>query len=318
VALLEALEHASKHPVTRIQIKLGDPEKIVVSFRDGSELILWDDNQACCETRSVTSDDPLGEEDDFLQDVSLEAGPVCVDIAETEEYSHHETAFLRLHLRKRVLTFETHADHNGYYGGFDILASFTLNPKTGGGFLLSTQQGTQPMTMTLEEAITYSLQALELNPKRYKEAQTRGLQTAAKNSLACRICGLPAIKVYPGCAALSCDTHSLNHEACGESGVAALLVAKALTEHLPRITVSLTWSAPTDPGTPWIGCYRDYICRITASYVRNTVESGALCHYLTVKTPSRFIDAVSLSTLAAAKEEAQKVVAADIAKSKCQ
>lgn len=88
-------------------------------FTDGSKLNLWDDGQSCCEHRYMRTDDSLTEYSGAtLLDFELKNAP---DI-ETQ-YDCHEVQFLDVKTSKGIFQMASHNEHNGYYGGFYIVAS---------------------------------------------------------------------------------------------------------------------------------------------------------------------------------------------------
>ena len=85
---------------------------------NGARIDLGDEGQSCCEHRYMTTDDELG----YL------VGARLVDIFTAEapdgphEYDVHEVEFLKIVTDMGTATFENHNEHNGYYGGFNIVA----------------------------------------------------------------------------------------------------------------------------------------------------------------------------------------------------
>lgn len=97
-----------------------DDNIIYLSTVDGIHIKIWDGGQECCEHRYVTTDDDLKYfTNTTLVDIELAKAP-----SPAHEYcDYHEVQFLRLKTKKGIATFETHNEHNGYYGGFSILAA---------------------------------------------------------------------------------------------------------------------------------------------------------------------------------------------------
>lgn len=79
---------------------------------------IFDDGQSCCEARYMETSDKLG---DFIGATILDVK--TVDGGETENaYGDvHEIQFLNIDTDKGLLQFATHNEHNGYYGGFDLV-----------------------------------------------------------------------------------------------------------------------------------------------------------------------------------------------------
>lgn len=98
--------------------KGADPERIELRFEDGSGLDLTDEGQSCCESRYVSCDDDLtwlsGQ---VLRMIELREGPVV-----EAEYETHEQEFLAVMTDQGEAVFANHNEHNGYYGGFYVVA----------------------------------------------------------------------------------------------------------------------------------------------------------------------------------------------------
>ena len=98
-------------------IEIRGDDTVAVSFDNGTVLEVRDDGQDCCEIRYITSDD----------DGDQYRGAIFngFDIGSTEYREHgrdsvHEVAFLNIRTSLGVYVAETHNEHNGYYGGFEI------------------------------------------------------------------------------------------------------------------------------------------------------------------------------------------------------
>jgi hypothetical protein len=89
-----------------------------LTFTDGTTLKLWDDGQSCCESRYMVCDADLPAfTGATLVNIELREGP---SLPAGEE---HETQFLNVVTSKGIIDAVTHNEHNGYYGGFWIVAS---------------------------------------------------------------------------------------------------------------------------------------------------------------------------------------------------
>lgn len=98
-------------------VKLEDNE-LVFKFTDGTELKMYDDGQSCCENRYMVTADELSEyEGAKVLDFELKNAPNAPD-----EYGDHEIQFLDVKTDKGVFQMANHNEHNGYYGGFWIVA----------------------------------------------------------------------------------------------------------------------------------------------------------------------------------------------------
>lgn len=88
------------------------------TFTDGSRLQLLDRGRSCCESRYMQTDDDLAYHvGATLTGAEVKDGPT------TEEYGEpHETQFLHVTTSKGAFTVTTHNEHNGYYGGFWLVA----------------------------------------------------------------------------------------------------------------------------------------------------------------------------------------------------
>ena len=92
--------------------------KLVFKFTDQTMLYIFDDGQSCCENRYMDTDDQLWEYSDaVLLDFNLKDAPNVED-----EYGVHEVQFLDVKTSEGVFTISSHNEHNGYYGGFWIVA----------------------------------------------------------------------------------------------------------------------------------------------------------------------------------------------------
>ena len=114
-----------KNMVTRYSGKLISAvalqdDALTIRFADGTGLVLRDDGQDCCETRYMDSDDDLSE---IVGGVlyGVEVRDVSQDIEARDDF-YHEIQFLVVKTSKGDLTVCTHNEHNGYYGGFSIVA----------------------------------------------------------------------------------------------------------------------------------------------------------------------------------------------------
>jgi len=92
-------------------------DAITLVFTDGIKIKITDEGQTCCENRYMTCDD---------EPKDLEGGSlVSIRINKIEEKGNeygdpHEIAFLVIETEKTAITFCTHNEHNGYYGGFAL------------------------------------------------------------------------------------------------------------------------------------------------------------------------------------------------------
>lgn len=103
-------------------IKLVGDEAIRLQV-NGKEYDIWDSGQSCCEHRYITSDDDLASfTGGTLNGVVLgEYRSVDPDPDEDRwNVEDHNASFLRVYTSRGVIVFETHVEHNGYYGRFSV------------------------------------------------------------------------------------------------------------------------------------------------------------------------------------------------------
>lgn len=95
-----------------------EANKLCFELEDESILKLWDDGQSCCENRYMRTDDDLSEfAGAILLGFELKNAPPVEG-----EYGDHEIQFLDVKTDKGVFQLANHNEHNGYYGGFWIIA----------------------------------------------------------------------------------------------------------------------------------------------------------------------------------------------------
>lgn len=111
---------------TITDIKLTDNE-LLIGLEDGSTWRLQDDAQYCCEHRFMSTDDDLS----YYLGAEYMGWEVKDGPDESAEYDDmvHETQFLEVSTNKGVFTVVTHNEHNGWYGGFDILETRIRTPR---------------------------------------------------------------------------------------------------------------------------------------------------------------------------------------------
>ena len=97
-----------------------DGESLSIGFSAGY-ITIRDDGQSCCETRYMTTDDDLPS---FVGAKLLGYDIVQVDCGDTEYGDCHDQMFVKVETTKGTITLVTHNEHNGYYGGFAVNASW--------------------------------------------------------------------------------------------------------------------------------------------------------------------------------------------------
>jgi hypothetical protein len=85
-------------------------------FDGGLQLFVSDMGQSCCESRYMRTDDDLM----YYVGGKLLGKEIRL-VAPIEDY--HEIAFLVIKTSKGQFTMSNHNEHNGYYGGIDIVCS---------------------------------------------------------------------------------------------------------------------------------------------------------------------------------------------------
>lgn len=109
--------HAGKTIET---VRMSDNTLSIVLV-DGAVLAFSDNGQDCCEHRYMTCDDDL---DGWTGAKLIAARIRRVDNAEATDNSHddvHEIQFLRIATDRGDIVVCTHNEHNGYYGGFNVV-----------------------------------------------------------------------------------------------------------------------------------------------------------------------------------------------------
>ena len=116
----------NKETVETIKESLGKQIKSIeiiedglnIQFDDKTGVRLFDDGQSCCEHRYMNSDDDLTYyKDSKLMDFELS------DVIEEEKGDDvKESQFLKVKTNKGDFTIANYNEHNGYYGGFHIVA----------------------------------------------------------------------------------------------------------------------------------------------------------------------------------------------------
>jgi hypothetical protein len=100
-------------------LALGEDDALHFTFDDGSKLKLFDTGQSCCESRYMRTDDTLSDYiGGQLLSAEIREAPNVEDGGEV-----HEVQFLVVRTTKGDFTMSSHNEHNGYYGGFAIVAA---------------------------------------------------------------------------------------------------------------------------------------------------------------------------------------------------
>lgn len=104
--------------IAEVKVVEGEDDELRFRFSDGSGLRIFDQGQSCCERRHMTCDDDLSYyAGSTLLHIGVADGPTLDPDTEP-----HEQQFLNVTTSKGVFTCVNHNEHNGYYGGFDVVA----------------------------------------------------------------------------------------------------------------------------------------------------------------------------------------------------
>jgi hypothetical protein len=113
---VRAIKAAIGKKIKLLELKDG---QVICELENGGILILEDNGQSCCEHRYMCTDDARNFAGETLVDVELREAPDVGDASEV-----HEVQFLVLKTDKGEFVVSTHNEHNGYYGGFSIEATY--------------------------------------------------------------------------------------------------------------------------------------------------------------------------------------------------
>lgn len=87
---------------------------------DGATYDIWDNGQSCCEHRYITTDDDITSFTGGTLEGVVQGEYRSVEPDPDKWVEDHNASFLRIYTSKGVIVFETHVEHNGYYGGFNV------------------------------------------------------------------------------------------------------------------------------------------------------------------------------------------------------
>lgn len=92
---------------------------LTLTFTDDTVLRAFDNGQSCCEHRYMVTDDDLTKlAGSTFTGFELRQAP---NESDDDGYGEHEVQFLLLNTSTGPVTFASHNEHNGYYGGFAIV-----------------------------------------------------------------------------------------------------------------------------------------------------------------------------------------------------
>lgn len=92
---------------------------IVLTFASGTKLCLGGSPGDCCANHYITCDDDL---DSFVGGMLRYVEVVTLDDQDDEYGDRHEQTFVKVETTQGCLTFTSHNEHNGYYGGIIVRA----------------------------------------------------------------------------------------------------------------------------------------------------------------------------------------------------
>jgi hypothetical protein len=108
---------ASKYYGRKIKGASFGNDQMSLTFDDGVTIHITDDRQSCCEHRYMVCDDDvkslIGQK---LKGIVIKS----TEDKESEYGNSHEICFLEIQGNKSSISFATHNEHNGYYGGFGL------------------------------------------------------------------------------------------------------------------------------------------------------------------------------------------------------
>ena len=114
---VKAISGAVGKTITSLAIE-SDDNKLLFGFTDGTGLVIFDRGQSCCEHRYMHTDDPL----DAFVGAQFRGADVQDGPTDDIDYEVKESQFLIVRTSAGVFTVVNYNEHNGWYGGFDIVA----------------------------------------------------------------------------------------------------------------------------------------------------------------------------------------------------
>ena len=105
--------------IVQASIKYDDSGAIILEFSDNTALEIFDHSWQCIESRYLTIDDNI---QDLVGGklLSIKVREIKkLDTTDTKNFEPcHEVAFVEIATDKDFVTFCTHVEYDGYYGGF--------------------------------------------------------------------------------------------------------------------------------------------------------------------------------------------------------
>jgi hypothetical protein len=104
-----------KYKGKKIKKAAFSDDSLYLTFTDDVKIRIYDNGQSCCENRYMLCQDDLSVlEGTILRSIET----TSEEEAESEEC--HDVEFLEIRTNTNVISFSTHNEHNGYYGGFSV------------------------------------------------------------------------------------------------------------------------------------------------------------------------------------------------------
>jgi hypothetical protein len=99
----------------------AENDRVILSFEDGVIISIFDNGQSCCESRYMVCEDDLSTlNGKTLRAIEVVEGPDA-EMTDKDSDNYHEICFLEIKTNEGpIVTFSTHNEHNGYYGGFGL------------------------------------------------------------------------------------------------------------------------------------------------------------------------------------------------------
>lgn len=113
------MDDAKKCVGMRIESVFLENDKAVVTFEHGAKLVFEDKADGCCEHRYMTLD---GDDTSYFKGALWVGAEVLSAPSRDDGGDCHDVEFLVFRTTKGVITFYSHNEHNGNYGGFDVRA----------------------------------------------------------------------------------------------------------------------------------------------------------------------------------------------------
>ena len=110
---------ASLNKVIKTVVLDEGEDELKITFEDGTGIALYDGGQSCCEHRYMATDDDL----EYYSGATFLEASITDGPDQEDEYGEpHEIQFLDIKTSKGTFQMSNHNEHNGYYGGFYIMA----------------------------------------------------------------------------------------------------------------------------------------------------------------------------------------------------